>query len=329
MTTAFNESNNRTICNSEYQAFGQSTTITALLTLFTVLGFIANLITLVILIIYKTEFPDIGRTLLKNQAIADSLVCVMAVGLFVQEFRWTSGFKEFDFLLCQAWHSQAIFWGCVLVSIWNLVFIAADRLVKISYPFKYRCIQQSHIYITFAFIILLCVLCSVPCYFQARYDYEDGKCKDQYYFLSEKFSLLMAYYGKFWFAVGYVIPTTCFIILYTKIIWGLRKLNKSSQKMRHLNRLKQRKICTLTIADKELTKTSIIVTAVFFITMSAENWRYFLGRIGIICYEKNTFQLIFGVFLASINSCANPFIYAISLPCFQRSLKRISKFSND
>ena len=83
------------------------------------------------------------------------------------------------------------------------------------------------------------------------------------------------------------------------------------------------------LADKELTKTSIIVTTVFFVTMSAENWRYFLGRIGIICYEKNVFQLIFGVFLASINSCANPFIYAISLPCFRRSLKRILKFSND
>ena len=89
MTIAFNESNNETICNSEYQEFGQSKTITALLTLFTILGFIANLITLVILVIHKKEFPNIGRTLLKNQAIADSLVCIMAVGFFLQKCQCT------------------------------------------------------------------------------------------------------------------------------------------------------------------------------------------------------------------------------------------------
>ena len=128
MATSIEDNNlNKTLCNDDDHDIASSTTITAILTTFSVLGFLANLVTLAILILYKKEFSNIGRILLKNQAISDAFVCIMAIGLIIQTFRWTTGFKLFDFFLCQVWHSQALFWGGVHLSIWNLVLIAVER----------------------------------------------------------------------------------------------------------------------------------------------------------------------------------------------------------
>ena len=317
------EDSNGTVCVDQNQNIDKSTSITAVLTTMTVLGLVANIITLIILILYEKDFPQISRTLLKNQATSDCFVCVMAVGLYFQSFRWTTGFRTFDLLLCQTWHSQALFWGGVHVSIWSLVFIAVERFVKISYPFKHRRIRKSHIYTTCTAIYFSSFVFTFPCYFQTRYDMETGKCLDQYYFQTNQFHNLMAQYGIFWFVMEYVIPTTLFISIYTKVILDLRSHKKNRDEIRCVGSLQRKKQCTLSLADKQLTKTSIFVTIVFVISLGVESWRYFLGRIGIICYEKNTLQLILGVFLASINSCANPFIYSISLPVFKKCLKKM------
>ena len=329
MVTSIEDNNvNKTLCNDDYQDISSSTAITAILTTISVLGFLANLVTLAILILYKKDFPDVGRILLKNQAISDAFVCIMAIGLIIQTFRWTTGFKLFDFILCQVWHSQALFWGGVHLSIWNLVCIAVERFIKVSYPFKYLSIQQHHIYIACVAIYLSSVVFTIPCYFQSRYDFDAEKCSDQYYFLTDSFDYLMAHYGIFWFVMEYAIPTACFIVLYAKVLWDIRKHKKVMKEVRHLSKQKKNDKCTLTLADRQLTTTSIIVTTVFIITLGVESWRYFLGRIGIICYKKNMLQLIFGIFLASINSCANPFIYTMSLPIFRKCLKQFFKVSS-
>ena len=51
----------------------------------------------------------------------------MGIGIYSQKFMWLSGDTTFDLIICQAWHGQALYWGAVLVSVWNKVLIAIER----------------------------------------------------------------------------------------------------------------------------------------------------------------------------------------------------------
>ena len=80
----------------------------------TIIGLFANLAALVALITNGKQVPKIGRILSIHQAIADILVCAMAIGIFTQPYMWMTSYPTFDFLLCKLWHSQSMYWGAVL-----------------------------------------------------------------------------------------------------------------------------------------------------------------------------------------------------------------------
>ena len=125
----------------------------------------------------------------------------------------------------------------------------------------------------------------------------------------------MSFYGIFWFCIAYAIPAGLFIILYTKIIFTLRKRQQVLEEVNQSSRV-------LDAAERQLTKAAIIVTIVFIFSLTWDTWCYLLGRFKIIHFEKNTWQSVLGVFLVAVNSRVNPFIYVGSLPVFRRSLKK-------
>ena len=75
-------------------------------------------------------------------------------------------------------------------------------------------------------------------------------------------------------------------------------------------------------AAKELTKTAIIVTGFFIVSLGYDCWYYMLGYAGAVVYVKNTPVQKAGIFLASVNSCANPFIYALFMPAYRAAVKK-------
>jgi hypothetical protein len=291
------------------------TAFTHFQTIVTIIGLFANLITLVTLVLNGKGFPQISRLLLRHQAVADSFVCIMGIGSYTQPFMWMTGESTFDFLLCQVWHGQAIYWGGVLLSVWNLVFIAVERFVMINYPYKHRNILPKHIYTAFTMMYIFSVILLGPAYLQVRYDEESGKCLNEYVFCSKSFETFMSSFAVFWFFVVYAIPIVVFIVLYTKIILNLR------ERQRNLGEANQRSLI-LEIADQQLTRMAIAVTIVFVISLSWDSWFYLLGLAQIVQYDFNTHVQIIGVFLATFNSCANPFIYSVSMSIFRKSLKK-------
>ena len=266
-------------------------------------------------------FPRISRILLQHQAIVDSFVCIMGLAIYLQpRYLWMTGNANFDLLLCQVWHGQAIYWGGVLLSVWNLVFIIVERFVMIEYPYKHRNIRPSHTHIVFFIMYIFSVLLLGPAYLQVRYDKEAGLCVYEYYFQTDLFKKVMSDYVIFWFLIVYAIPIAIFLILYAKIIWTLRKRNQSLRQMYQRSPI-------LETSNQQLTRMVIVVEIVFILCLSWDSWFYLLGEIGVN-YEFNSNIQVIGVFLANFNSVANPFIYSATMSKFRISLKKTLNCKN-
>ena len=293
----------------------------------TTIGLLANVLTLATLILNGKSFPKISRILLKHQAITDGVVCIMGIGIYCGQWNlmWMTGNATLDFFICQAWHGQAMYWGVVVVSVWNLVLIAFERFLMINYPEKHQNMQTTHIYIIFALVYICSSIILIPAYIQVKYDSNTGKCLNEYYFKNDTsanvFHKLMGYYAISWFLVVYAIPIIIFVVFYAKAILTLQEgqkyLGESNQRSRTLDK-----------ANQQLTRTGIAVTIVFILFLSWDSWFFLLHFAGIVAYEFNSHLQVVGVFLANFNSCVNPFIYSASLSIFRKSLQKTLRWRN-
>ena len=280
----------------------------------TVMGLLANIITAITLVLNGKEFPRLTRILFIQQALLDSLVCLLAIILYSQRFMWMTGNATFDLLLCQVWHGQGIYWIVFQLSIWNLMLIAIERFLKIDRPFTHLNMRPNHIYLVLIVMFLFNIIIYIPAYLQTKYDEKTGECYGKYYFDTKAFTYFMSFIGLLYFGLLYAFPAASFIVLYTKIVITLRRRHKLIKNMCQPSSIVDN-------AEQQLTRTAIAVTIVFILSLSWDLWCYVLARFGVMHYEKDTWQSIVGVFLATFNSCANPFIYLGVLPIFRKSLE--------
>lgn len=308
------EMKNNVIDSSGWVAF------TVFKALITIIGLLSNIATFITLKLNSKGFSTVSRIVLQNQAIADSFVCIMGIGIYTQPQFWLTSNHSLNSFLCQVWHSQAIYWSGVLLSVWNVVFITVERFILINQPFKHRDILSKHIYLAFAIMNVLCILLLIPAYLMTKYDHAKSKCLLRPYFPSPVFEMLLQVFMFWWFTIGYALPVAIFIGLYTKTLSALRqrqeKLKESNQESRFLK-----------LADQQLTRTAGAVGIVFVIALSWDAWLCILSTIfDSIEYKFNSPLQVLGVFFADLNSCANPFIYATFLPGFRRSLAKTFGF---
>ena len=291
--------------------------LTSLKCTVTVVGLIGNVITLITLSINGKDLPIIGRCLLIHQATVDTFVCIMSLGMYIQPFMWMTGNTTFDFLLCQIWHGQPIYWGAVLLSVWNVVLIAHERFMLILHPFKHQTISITRISKVLAMLYVLSIVCLLPAYLQVMYDSNSKKCLNVYYIQTYHFHHFMQFYGVFWFFIVYAIPITILIVLYTKIIVQLRGMYQVSEIFTSQEDDNQ----IYELADRQITKTAIAIAVAFIVSIGWDAFYCLLGFTGIIKYEFNKPLQVVGVFLSTLNSCTTPFIFAAFMPIFRNILK--------
>ena len=126
----------------------------------------------------------------------------------------------------------------------------------------------------------------------------------------------MKFYAIYIWFVVYPLPCGMLAILYGKVIrtFHQRKKTQGLQTSRIINQ-----------ASSELTKTALTATILLILTKTYDINLYTLASFGIGNYSINSPQQRLGYLLSSINSCANPFIYALLMPVYRRQL--IAMFS--
>ena len=119
------------------------------------------------------------------------------------------------------------------------------------------------------------------------------------------------YFSMCAFSMLFLIPCIFFTVLYGIIVYTLYRRKKSQ------NMTKSRLVDK---ATTELTKTAIIVTIIFLLTMALENGYFSMGCTGIILCDVSSIIQDVGWWMCSFNSAANPFVYALLMPVYRRSI---------
>ena len=273
-------------------------------------GVIANSLTFATLTVNGRAFSRLTSVLLKHQALIDAAVCALAGILFMQSSAWHVGQYTIDIVVCFLWHSQLVFWVIVLASIWNLVFVAADRFMAVCLPVKYKALSAKRLKIAIVALYIPCFCSTAPSI--SLVSFVDGRCV-----LGKSMSPEVAYrfyywYTIFWLFVTYIFPLMSFVAFYGRIILQLQR---------------HRRVVSSTVNSQALTKSTvrvtkcaITVTCIFVATISFGSIYFCLGHVGVMDYNLGAPEQLVGSLLTVCNSLANPFMYTIFLPAFRRSL---------
>ena len=161
------------------------------------------------------------------------------------------------------------------MSVWNLGCIATERYLAVCKPQYHKRVSKGKIYLIFSAFYFCCLICNSLALFQAVL--ENGNCHSEYFFKGS-YKLYQAY-AYIVFLTQYALPCAAFFILYGSVVLTLRKRAKEP------NFAESR---TITKATKESTKTAIIVTIIFIISLGYDLWYYILGYSGVIEYKLNS-----------------------------------------
>lgn len=277
----------------------------------TFIGFIANILTMVIFARNTKTFSTVICYLLKHQSLVDASVCGMAIPIILQPHMWTTGVFVFDVFTCHVWHSQVIYWGSLLVSVWNLLLICTERYIAVCKPLHHRKIYaQRNIYIILGGMYSFSAISVISNILEVKF--VNGHCYNEPLYNGNHFNQFLHFRVVFYFMEAYAIPCCLFFIFYGMVLVTLKK--------RH-NHPAFRTTTIIEKASYQMTKTMILVTIFFIIFVGFDSW-FFLLSTSVLKYIYNSTVQKIGVFMAVLNCCANPFVYASSMPMFRKHLKQ-------
>ena len=268
------------------------------------IGVFANLVTIVTIVKHGEDFSLAVRVLLTHQALVDGLACAMATAISLEpEVFWKVNYFFIDYILCLFWHSEAIYWAVIMVSIWNLVLMAIERYIAVHYPFA--SVNRKHIVGTFVVVYVFFALYLLLSGF-LRTMFLFGRCG----------VLIIPIFHYYWsitnLFVFYLIPMVCFVFLYGRIVYTLRSRKGQGSAGQ----------AVFDAASATLLRMAIGVTSVFAVAIGYAQWYFTLVFTDTIRFGFVSPQERAAVVLNTCNVVANPFVYGFMLPAFCRSLKK-------
>ncbi len=278
----------------------------------TIIGAVANAITVLTLLKNPGSFPRIIRFLLTHQGVVDALTCTFGALLLVGEPNGSLGVYGLDTFICMLWHGQFIYWCSVFISIYNLVIIAAERYLAVCLPFRHTDFTKGRVIIILAVIYFLCPICTAGAAFQNRIN-ENGTCVSEHYMQGDIIEFFYAMFSVTTLFTYWGIPFCSFLFFYGMVAFKLnqRKQNTDFGSTKAIDN-----------ASKQLTKTAVVVTCIFIVALGYDIWYYLLGKFEVVVYKNNTPLQKIGVWLSSFNSVANPFVYILMMPVYRKCVIR-------
>lgn len=233
-------------------------------------------------------------------AVADLLVGAFAVPMYIHQLIWYWKTNTNDKGTNIAYKAIDIFTG--FASIFALTIIALERLCAVMCPLRHRIASKSTYYILIAVVWMLSLLVAVL-YFMNGF---------------EVFRFKIFFY----FIMFFIFSSLLVICVTYALIWAnvtKEKKEKPQRDSKYQEELEQQK---RSAQEKQLVTTLLILTLVFVLTWIP----FYILNIVVFIHDKwESSQIPYEVFaftklLHYSNSFANPIVYTIRIPRFNRTL---------
>ena len=124
-------------------------------------------------------------------------------------------------LICHLWQGQFIYWSAMFVSIWNLVFISAERYLAVCHPFKYNNLTTKKIIMILVGIYLLNIPASWGGAVQTRM--RNGICVSEFFIQGPASKALFQYFAIAVFFFFWALPAMAICFFYGKVVILMRQ----------------------------------------------------------------------------------------------------------
>lgn len=200
------------------------------------------------------------------------------------------------------------------VSVANMVLISIDRYIAITDPLGYHTkVTKQRVQIC----VILCWICSVLYRLFILQDYlnDPGKSSSC---LGECTVVINQYAGLVDLILTLIVPISVIIILYLRVF--LVAVSQAHAIRAHIPAVTGRQpMSVVKRSEMKAARTLAIIIVVFLICFCPYYHSALLGEDTFVDASSAPFE----IWLAHINSCLNPVIYAFFYPWFRKSIKLI------
>ena len=283
---------------------------------FGVFGFPGNVLVIVVLGSSPHLYNKPINRILMHQSFIDAICC--AFMLIEEYFVSESGIVApyvCHYLLTR------IFAGIPMyVSTYNIVFMTIERHLAVSNPLKYDSDKVKrrlpYIFVTI-WLGSYIALAIVP----ATTTLHDGQCRVAYHLIGTSWA---KYYGIHCFVLSIVIPIIIMGYCYLRMFLALN----SSLSMGASSSLEKNDSATVhksRLAQLNIFQTCLTVTVVFLLCWATNETCMMAFILDIYKNFAGTHCSV-GRILTGVNSCLNPYIYALRYTDFKHQLQKLIRF---
>lgn len=279
-------------------------------------GLLGNGFVIYVIFSFKGLRKKTDNLFIINQSALDLMVAVLLIGDATTRFveGYNSGLKGLaGEVYCRLWLSGVLQWSMLVSSTYNLIMITIERYLMVVHPFHHKVAFTRKK----AIIIMVAVwmigigyefLSGIPTTVVV-----DGVCIPFSNFPSPDWQKA---YGFITITVAFFVPTIVHPVLYGHMVVVMRKRasnlgNQSSTDGQRLSR-----------TQRNLLKTSAIITICFFLCWSWNQMAFFFFNLGVNYDMTSSFHL-FTIIAVNFNCCINPFVYVVKYEEFKRAARKL------
>lgn len=285
-----------------------------------ILGLFGNTLVCVIFGLLKQRRSQVNLYIL-NQAFADLSTSLLLIAfgttrVYKARIPNLGGFGEF---LCRFWWSRFFLFSCFAVSAHNLTLMSIERYVAVVHPLQYSkhfTRRNTKISVLFVWLVAPTMQYIFPLF---QYTVSDGDCS----FQPSWTSLAGTAAGVVLFIWEYFMPCLIMSYAYTTIVRTLQKKERALT----ASHSQQSEASSARGPSKgpqarrrNVTVTLFTVFIVYVLCWTPNQFTFLQFNLGGPLDFDGPWYL-FTVIAAFLNSCSNPFVYALMHKQFQAGLK--------
>ncbi len=275
------------------------------------LGLIGNAFVCLVMIRYRNVFNSSTNKLIIHQSLVDflaSLVFILRRCLVISPGNVPQ--NTLGSFYCRLWLPAIPQFGLFITSSYNLVAISIERYYATCQPVRHRNLFPGS---RLKMIMAAVWMCGWVPEFHVIFTAQRvaGDC---YHIWPSYASQTVG--GFLVFLIELIIPIAVIIFAYTKIILELRKRSRARAEDNNQDARNM-----LSRANKNVTKTLLVVVVFFGICWTPASINYLLFNLGI--NELLVLNIVSPASFLTVNMCTNPIIYCFTYERFQKQAKKM------